>query len=59
VGTPGASLTYDRNKLPPLSSFRTDLGLGLDFSLIGVYAAKAMSAPTQPVNFFVRIRHRF
>jgi len=59
VGTPGASLTYDRNKLPPLSSFRSDLGLGLDFSLIGVYAAKAMSAPTQPVNFFVRIRHRF
>lgn len=59
VGTPGDSLTYDRGKLPPATSFRTDLGLGLDFSVIGVYAAKAMSGPKQPVNFFVRIRHRF
>ena len=53
------SLTFDRNTLPPLSSFRTDLGIGLDFSVLGVYAAKAMSSPTEPVNFFVRIRHRF
>ena len=60
VGTPGDSLTYDRNKLPPLSSFRTDLGLGLDFSVVGIYAARAMNAPTkEPVNFFLRIRHRF
>jgi len=59
VGTPGDSLTYDRNTLPPLSTFRTDLGIGLDFSVLGIYAAKAMSAPTESVNFFVRIRHRF
>jgi hypothetical protein len=59
VGAPGDSLAFDANKLPPLSSFRTDLGIGLDFSEIGVYAAKAMNAPKEPVNFFVRIRHRF
>jgi hypothetical protein len=60
VGTPGDSLTYDKNKLPPLSTFRTDLGIGLDFSVFGVYAARAMNAPTrEPVNFFIRIRHRF
>jgi hypothetical protein len=59
VGTPGDSLTYDRNTLPPLSTFRTDLGIGLDFTVFGVYAAKAMSKPTEPVNFFVRVRHRF
>ncbi|MEX2179132.1 MAG: BamA/TamA family outer membrane protein [Gemmatimonadaceae bacterium] len=59
VGSSGDSLTYARNELPPLSSFRTDVGVGLDFDVIGVYVAKAMSAPTEPANFFVRIRHRF
>jgi cytoskeletal protein CcmA (bactofilin family) len=53
------SLTYERSELPPLSTFRTDLGLGLDFDVIGVYVAKAMSAPREPANFFIRIRHRF
>lgn len=53
------SLTYDRNRLPPLSTFKTDLGVGLDFDVIGAYVAKAMSAPRQPANFFVRIKHRF
>ena len=32
--------------------------LGLDFAGFGVYAAKALSTP-EPVNFFVRLRHRF
>ncbi|HEX7939647.1 MAG TPA: BamA/TamA family outer membrane protein, partial [Gemmatimonadaceae bacterium] len=60
VGAPGDSLSYSRNKLPPLSTFKTDLGLGLDFSVVGVYVAKAMNAPTnEPVNLFLRIRHRF
>jgi hypothetical protein len=53
------SLTYGRNELPPLSTFKTDLGVGLDFDVIGAYVAKAMSAPRQPANFFVRIKHRF
>lgn len=53
------SLTFARDQLPRLGSFRTDLGVGLDFDLIGAYVAKAMSAPKEPANFFVRIRHRF
>lgn len=53
------SLTFVRDRLPPLGSFRTDLGVGLDFDVIGAYVAKAMSAPKEPANFFVRIRHRF
>jgi len=53
------SLSYERERLPALSSFKTDLGVGLDFDVFGVYAAKAMSKPQEPVNFFVRIRHRF
>ena len=52
-------LTYARGELPPLSSFRTDLGLGLDFDLFGVYVAKSMSNPKERPNFFVRVRHRF
>jgi len=45
--------------VPPLSTFRTDVGLGLDFGGIGVYCAKSVSSPTEPANFFVRLRHRF
>jgi hypothetical protein len=59
VGEPSDSLTYSRNELPPLSTFKTDLGVGLDFDVLGVYVAKAMTAPRQPANFFVRIKHRF
>jgi len=44
---------------PPLSTFRSDIGLGLDFAGIGVYAAKSVSTPAEPINFFVRLRHRF
>jgi len=61
VGTPtaGDSLTYPSGSMPALSSFKTDLGLGLDFDIVGVYVAKAMSSPKVPANVFVRIRHRF
>ena len=61
VGTPSAtdSLSFEKGKLPPLSTFKSDLGLGLDFDVIGLYVAKAMSAPKEPANLFVRIRHRF
>ena len=58
VGQPDGALTYDRASLPSILTFRSDLGLGLDFAGIGVYAAKALSAP-EPVDFFVRLRHRF
>ena len=56
---PGSSLTYARDKLPSLSTFRTDIGMGLDFGEIGLYVAKAMSEPKEPLNFFIRLRHRF
>jgi hypothetical protein len=52
VGTPSGQITYSRGALPPLSTFRADLGLGLDVSGIGIYAA-------EPLNYFVRLRHRF
>jgi hypothetical protein len=60
VGPPGDSLTFDKNSLPPMSTFKTDLGIGLDFTGFGVYVAKAMNSPTkEPANFFIRIKHRF
>jgi hypothetical protein len=59
TGTPDSALTYGRGTLPPLSTFRSDIGLGLDLGGIGIYAAKSVSTPAEPVNFFVRLRHRF
>jgi hypothetical protein len=58
VGAADGTLTYGSATLPSLSTFRSDLGVGLDFAGIGIYAAKAVSSP-EPVTFFVRLRHRF
>ena len=59
VNAPGTPLNYGRRDFPPLSTYRTDFGAGLDFDLLGIYAAKALSAPDEPVNVFLRVRHRF
>ena len=59
VNAPGTALNYGRRDFPPLSTYRTDLGVGLDFDLFGIYAAKAISRPQEPVNVFLRVRHRF
>ena len=45
--------------LPSLDTFRTDVGLGIDMRVIGLYVAKAVSDSKEPANFFVRVRHRF
>lgn len=59
VGPADGDLTFSRDELPALSTFRTDVGVGLDFDLFGVYVAKSMSDPSENPNFFIRIRHRF
>jgi hypothetical protein len=59
VNAPGTALQFGRRDFPPLSTYRTDLGAGLDFDLIGIYAAKALSVPQEPLNVFLRVRHRF
>ncbi len=59
VNAPGSPLNVGREDLPPLSSYRTDIGAGLDFDILGIYAAKALSAPKEPLNVFLRVRRRF
>jgi len=59
VGTGSDGLSYARDRVPPFSTFRSDVGIGLDLGGFGIYGAKAVSAPSQPANFFVRLRHRF
>jgi hypothetical protein len=59
VGPHTGDLQYTRGTLPPLSTFRTDVGVGLDFELIGFFVAKSVSDTKIPANFFVRLRHRF
>ena len=59
VGDPVGRLQYRNGRIPPFGTFRTDVGLGLDLGLIGVYAAKAVSDASQPANFFLRVGRRF
>ena len=58
LGAPGDGLHYHTDEVPPFGTFRTDLGVGLDFDVLGVYVAKAMST-NEPANIFLRVRHRF
>ena len=58
--TPKTSSPESHGKgLPPLSSFRTSLGLGLDLGDIGVYLAKSVTTPREAVNVIVRLGRRF
>ena len=59
VGERFGELRYPSGTLPPFGSYRTDLGLGLDLGVAGLYVAKAVSSPKEPANFFVRIHNRF
>jgi hypothetical protein len=59
VGQRGAGLRYPGSNIPPFGSFRTDVGLGLDLGLFGIYAAKAVSVAKEPANVFVRLSRRF
>ena len=59
VGSRGGDLSYPSGSFPGFDTWRTDVGLGLDLGLAGMYVAKAVSEAKEPANFFVRIRGRF
>jgi hypothetical protein len=52
-------LVYSTRTIPPLGTFRTDIGLGVDLGLFGLYAAKSLSESGEPVNVFLRAHRRF
>lgn len=56
---PAPDLVYSASAIPPLGTFRTDLGIGVDLGLFGIYAAKSLSESGEPVNIFLRARRRF
>lgn len=59
VGPQDGGVSYPSGLMPPLSTYKTDLGLGIDFGGIGVYAAKATSDASESVRFIVRLTRRF
>jgi hypothetical protein len=59
VNAPASQFNLGRRDFPPLSTYRTDIGAGLSFDHFGVYVAKALSAPREQANVFVRLRRRF
>jgi len=50
---------YERGALPPFSSYRTDVGAGVDFGELGLYWAKALDRDDSPVRFILRLQRRF
>jgi hypothetical protein len=63
-GTPpdasaGHDLIYSSGRIPPLSTFGADFGLGVDLGLLGVYVAKSISESGEPVNLIFRAHARF
>src|SRR4051794_40366601 len=59
VGQPSGTLEYSSRSFPRFGTFRTDVGLGLDLGIIGIYAAKAVSSSKEPANVFLRVHRRF
>ena len=59
VGPRSGETVYPKDRLPSLSTFKTDIGLGFDAGLIGLYVAKSVSDSKEPPNFFIRVGRRF
>jgi hypothetical protein len=59
VGPPSGTLQYSSRSVPRFGTFRTDVGLGLDLGILGVYVAKAVSSSKEPANVFLRVRRQF
>lgn len=59
VGQPSGTLEYSSRSFPRFGTFRTDVGLGLDLGIFGIYVAKAVSSSKEPANVFLRVHRRF
>jgi hypothetical protein len=59
VGTRVTELRYPMGSVPTLSTWRTDVGGGIDFGALGVYVAQAVSHSGESPNVYVRLGRRF
>jgi hypothetical protein len=59
VGQPSGTLEYSSHSFPRFGTFRTDVGLGLDLGILGIYVAKSVSSSKEPANVFLRVHRRF
>jgi hypothetical protein len=59
VGQPSKTLQYSSRSFPRFGTFRTDVGVGLDLGIFGVYVAKAVSESKEPANVFLRVHRLF
>lgn len=59
IGEPDGATTYSRRTMPRFSTFRADVGIGIDFGSAGIYLAKSTTTAREPVNVLFRVQHRF
>ena len=59
VGPASSGVRYGAWTLPPLYTFRADAGVGLDMRWLGLYLAKSLTDWPTPLQFVVRLQHRF
>lgn len=59
IGEGDSGLHFGKSNLPPLRSWRTDVGGGLDFGSFGVYIAQSVTDTDLRPNVFVRLGRRF
>ncbi len=59
VGPGDGKLVVGKGQFPSLSTFRTDVGLGIVLDDVGVYVAKALGNGSAPLNVIVRLKPRF
>jgi hypothetical protein len=59
VPAPPQGMIYRRGQIPPLSTFSSDFGVGIDLGLLGAYVAVSLTESGAPVNFILRARSRF
>jgi hypothetical protein len=59
TGSTEGGVRYGAWTLPPLYTFRTDAGAGLDMGWLGMYMAKSLTDWQTPLQFVVRLQHRF
>ncbi len=59
VGPREGDLSVSRGSFPLVAGFRSDVGAGLDFGVLGVYVAQTLQGPVRTPRVFARLGARF